>query len=376
MTSIINLFDGTLPGADFKVPDTGDIYNNKPEIKKRIKIAVERASLKTFKREVFGDAYDTFAKKTTALRSVLKVGIAPRRNKIFTPPYNPVGTPQEKKKLYFSNIFLNFTKTIYENATRLGFKLTYSSTTLKDMEFDAAVSKDYFLVIWSALSAFLLLYVRTLYILTSLSVLLQCLATHLATYMIFIARFGVGNLSMLHILSFFYVVSASTNQFFHQYATWQIVVLHKSEPKDKLVNYMKTAASSVFFIMLSRLAAFLPLIILPYGVLKSLAVLNCMSIVLVFILGLFYVMPTLLMNLLFLSDKLILCCKCAPLNCLKTNLFAKIFGNVFYHLVSKQFPSFCFTVLSLMLSCSTSAVFATYDFKAVIASEVKKSFLI
>ena len=367
MTSIVNLFDGSIRDNRLLIPVNESVYDNETEIQRRIELALD---FKIFSRDVLGDAYIEDEKRTTVLRSVFKVGIAPSRTKQFTPPYTPTGTPEEKKKLYFEKIFLNITKSIYENSSELGFKMTFSSPTLKDLEYDKAVTKDYFLIIGSGIAAFIILFTKTLYILTSLSVLLQCLATHLATYMLFIARFGVENLSMLHILSFFYVVSASTNQFFHQYATWQIVTLLDLEPKDKMVTFMKTGASTMFFIMLARLAAFLPMIILPYGILKSLTVLNSMSIVLIFLLGLFYITPTLLLNIMYMADKVIFCCKLTNVKCLRSKPLAKIFANVFFKIISKQNAAFSLVVMSIILMCGGCATFITFEFKEVTASQV------
>ena len=371
--SIINLFDGTFTSEGFPAicDNCTDRFANASA---KIVKAFNTTELTFFLRDVLGDAYNEDTGKTTVLRSILKVGIAPTGDDRLAAvtPFKPSGTHEEKKKLYFSKVFIPYANNLYANSSELGlgFKVTFTSPTLKDMEYISAVRKDYFLVIGSGSVAFVILFVKTFYILTSFAVLVQCMATFLASYMIFIAWFGLENLSMLHILSFYYVVSAVTNQFFHQFANWQINNLLDMEPKDKMVTFMKTGASSLLFSMLCRICGFSTMMFLQSAILRFLAFKNVLSIMISFLLCIFYVTPTLLLNIMYGAEKVIFCCKCTKMKFLKKRPISQFFANTFFKIVSNTQFAFAIIVSSIIISCFSVFLFALFDFDRVRANQV------
>ena len=370
MRSIINLFDGTYTSLGF--PSICDNCTDRfANASAKIAKALTTPQLVFFMRDILGDAYNVDTGKTTILHSIMKVGIAPTGERTSAKTaFKPKGTHQEKKEQYFSKVFIPYANSVFDNSSELGFKLTYSSPTLKDMEYNSAVRKDYFLVIGSGSAAFLILFVKTFYILTSFAVLLQSMATYLASYMIFIEWFGLENLSMLHILSFFYVVSASTNQFFHQFATWQVIYLLDLKPRDKMATFMKTGASSLLFSMLCRICGFSTMVFLKSAILRFLAFKNIISIIIAFLLSILYITPTLLLNIMYGADKVIFCCKCAKMNFLKKRPISKFFANTYFKIVSNTLFAFSIIVLSIIISCAAVFLFAIFDFNEVKASQV------
>ena len=373
LRSIINLFDGTFTSEGFPAicDNCTDRFANASA---KIVKAFNTTELTFFLRDVLGDAYNEDTGKTTVVRSIFKVGIAPTGNDRLAAvtPFKPTGTHEEKKKLYFSKVFIPYANNLYANSSELGlgFKVTFTSPTLKDMEYISAVRKDYFLVIGSGSVALVILFVKTFYLLTSFAVLLQSMATYLASYMIFIEWFGLENLSMLHILSFFYVVSASTNQFFHQFATWQVIYLLDLKPRDKMATFMKTGASSLLFSMLCRICGFSTMVFLKSAILRFLAFKNIISIIIAFLLSILYITPTLLLNIMYGADKVIFCCKCAKMNFLKKRPISKFFANTYFKIVSNTLFAFSIIVLSIIISCAAVFLFAIFDFNEVKASQV------